>query len=92
MGGHRGADLDGATGSYAAASPVIQSGRGKLIAVIGDRLPPHPDTPTMIEQGAVGGFYETRAFTTFAVPAVLPPDIVKKLSETLVAGWQGQTR
>jgi tripartite-type tricarboxylate transporter receptor subunit TctC len=78
--------LDGASGSYAAASPVIQSGRGKLIAVTGDRLPPHPDTPTMTEQGAKGGFYETRAFTTFAVPAGTPPDIVKKLSETLVAG------
>jgi tripartite-type tricarboxylate transporter receptor subunit TctC len=76
--------LDGASGSYAAAAPVIQSGRGKLIAVTGDRLPPHPDTPTMKEQGAVGGFYETRAFTAFAVPAGTPADIVKKLSEALV--------
>src|SRR5687768_1707543 len=76
--------LDGATGSFTAASPIIQSGRGKLIAVVGDRLPPHPDTPTMMEQGAVGGFYETRAFTTFAVPVGTPPDIVKKLSDALV--------
>lgn len=76
--------LDGASGSYAAAAPVIQSGRGKLIAVTGDRLSPHPDTPTMKEQGAVGGFYESRAFTTFAVPAGTPQDIVKKLSEALV--------
>lgn len=76
--------LDGASGSYAAGSPVIQSGRGKLIAVTGDRLPPHPDTPTMKEQGAVGGFYDTRAFTAFAVPAGTPAEIVKKLSETLV--------
>src|SRR5215218_4486932 len=59
--------LDGASGSYAAASPVIQSGRGKLIAVTGDRLPPHPDVPTMTEQGATGGFYETRAVTSFSV-------------------------
>lgn len=78
--------LDGASGSYAAAAPVIQSGRGKLIAVTGDRLPPHPDTPTMQEQGAKGGFYETRAFTTFAVPAGTPPDVVKKLADTLIAG------
>jgi len=77
--------LDGASGSYAAGAPVIQSGRGKLIAVTGDRLPPHPDTPTMKEQGAVGGFYDTRAFTTFAVPAGTPPDIVKKLADTLIA-------
>jgi tripartite-type tricarboxylate transporter receptor subunit TctC len=76
--------LDGASGSYTAGSPIIQSGRGKLIAVVGDRLPPHPDTPTMKEQGAVGGFYDTRAFTAFAVPAGTPQDIVKRLSEALV--------
>ena len=76
--------LDGASGSYTAGAPIIQSGRGKLIAVTGDRLPPHPDTPTMTEQGAVGGFYETRAFTAFAVPAGTPQDIVKRLSEALV--------
>jgi tripartite-type tricarboxylate transporter receptor subunit TctC len=76
--------LDGASGSYAAASPVIQSGRGKLIAVTGDRLKPHPDTPTMMEQGAVGGFYESRAFTTFAVPAGTPQDIVKRLADLLL--------
>jgi tripartite-type tricarboxylate transporter receptor subunit TctC len=82
--------LDGASGSYAAGSPVIQSGRGKLIAVTGDRLPPHPDTPTMKEQGAVGGFYDTRAFTAFAVPAGTPADIVKKLSEALVQAGSDQ--
>ena len=76
--------LDGASGSFAAGSPIIQSGRGKLIAVTGDRLPPHPDVPTMKEQGAVGGFYDLRAFTTFAVPAGTPQDIVKKLSDTLI--------
>lgn len=76
--------LDGASGSFAAGSPIIQSGRGKLIAVTGDRLPPHPDTPTMKEQGAVGGFYETRAFTTFAVPAGTPAEIVKTLSDALI--------
>jgi tripartite-type tricarboxylate transporter receptor subunit TctC len=76
--------LDGASGSYAAGAPVIQSGRGKLIAVTGDRLSPHPDTPSMMEQGAVGGFYETRAFTAFAVPTGTPQDIVKRLSDLLV--------
>ena len=38
----------------------------------------------MIEQGAVGGFYDTRAFTTFAVPAGTPREIVKKLSDALI--------
>mgnify|MGYP006288437771 FL=1 len=77
--------LDGASGSPAAAAPVIATGKGKVIAVVGDRLPAYPDIPTMVEQGATGGVYETRAFATFAVPSATPKDIVKKLSDTLIA-------
>ena len=51
---------------------------------MGDRIPPYPDTPTLVEQGAVRGLHETRAFTAFAVPAGTPQDIVKKLSDALV--------
>jgi tripartite-type tricarboxylate transporter receptor subunit TctC len=76
--------LDGASGSPAAAAPVIASGKGKAIAVVGDRLAAWPDVATMGEQGAQGGFYETRAFAVFAVPAATPKDIVKKLSDTLI--------
>ncbi len=76
--------LDGAAGSPAAAAPVIASGKGKAIAMMGDRLAAWPDVATMTEQGAVGGFYQTRAFAVFAVPAATPKDIVKKLSDTLI--------
>ena len=79
-----GQTLDGASGSYAAAAPVIQAGTGILIAVTGSRLPPYPNTQTMTEQGAVGDFYETRAFTTFAVPAGTPKEIVERLSSVLM--------
>lgn len=76
--------LDGASGSPAAAASVVASGKGKMIAVVGDRLPAYPDVPTMTEQGAVGSSYETRAFAAFAVPSATPKDIVKKLSDTLI--------
>ncbi len=76
--------LDGASGSPAASAPVIASGKGRAIAIIGDRLAAWPDVATMTEQGATGGFYETRAFAVFAVPAATPKDIVKKLSDTLI--------
>ncbi|MEY9106205.1 tripartite-type tricarboxylate transporter receptor subunit TctC [Bradyrhizobium yuanmingense] len=79
-----GQTLDGAAGSYAAAAPVIQAGTGNLIGVVGTRLPPHPDTPTMTEQGAVGDFYNLRPFTTFAVPSGTPRDIVDRLSPLLM--------
>ncbi len=79
-----GQTLDGASGSYAAAAPVIQAGTGTLIAVTGSRLPPYPDTPTITEQGAVGEFYDTRAFTTLAVPSGTPREIVDRLSSLLI--------
>ncbi|MEW6147802.1 MAG: Bug family tripartite tricarboxylate transporter substrate binding protein [Bradyrhizobium sp.] len=79
-----GQTLDGAAGSYAAAAPVIQAGTGNLIGVVGSRLPPYPDTPTMTEQGAIGDFYELRAFTTFAVPVGTPKEIVEQLSPMLI--------
>ena len=75
--------LDGAAGSPAGAAAVIASGKGKAIAMMGDRLPAFPGVATMTEQGAVGGFYETRAFAVFAVPAATPKDISKKLADTL---------
>jgi hypothetical protein len=66
------------------AAAVIASGKGRAVAMMGDRLPAFPGVATMTEQGAVGGFYETRAFAAFAVPAATPKDIVKKLSDTLI--------
>lgn len=85
--------LDGAYGAYAAAAPVIQSGRGKLIGVTGDRVKLYPDTPSMIEQGAVGSFYESRAFCTFAVQKSTPDEVVKRLSEAFVkAGNDAQVK
>ncbi len=52
--------------------------------MMGDRLAAWPDVPTMTEQGAVGGFYETRAFAALRRPAATPKDIGKKLSDTLI--------
>lgn len=83
-----GQSLDAAAGSYAAAAPVIQSGRGKLIAVWGDRFEPHMEVPTLVEQGAKDKIYDVRAFAAFAAPAGTPPDIVKKLSDVLVAAGE----
>ena len=72
-----GQTLDGAAGSYAAAAPVIQAGTGNLIGVVGSRLPPYPDTPTMTEQGAVGDS-RLRAF---------PPSPYKPARQRL--SWSG---
>lgn len=81
-----GQTLDGAAGSYAAAAPILQAGTGILIGVTGERLEQYPNVPTMTEQGAIGAFYDTRAFATFAVPAGTPADIAARISQTLKRG------
>lgn len=81
----RGQTLDAAAGSYGGALPVIQSGRGKLIAVLGERLPAFPDVPTLIEQGAKGEAFGATAFTAFAAPAGTPREITQKLAGALVS-------
>lgn len=89
----RGQVLEVAAGSYAGALPVLQSGRGTLIAVLGDRLPAYPDVPTLIEQGARGEAFGATAFTTFALPSGTAPEIVGRLSRALTqAGSDPQVK
>lgn len=40
----------------------------------------------MVEQGAKSKLYELRGFTGFLAPAGTPAEIIKKLSDTIVAG------
>jgi tripartite-type tricarboxylate transporter receptor subunit TctC len=82
-----GQTLDAAIGSYNASLPMVQTGRGKAIATTGlKRLNTLADVPTMVEQGTKSKLYELQGFTCFAAPAGTPNEIIKKLSEIIVAG------
>jgi tripartite-type tricarboxylate transporter receptor subunit TctC len=82
-----GQSLDAAIGSYNASLGVLQSGRGKPVGATGlQRLGSLPDVPTLVDQGAKSELYDLRGFTCFAAPAGTPADIVKKLSDAIVAG------
>ena len=82
-----GQTLDAATGSYNAALPVMQGGRAKPLAAPGlQRVSVLPEVQTMVEQGAKSDLYELRGYTCFAAPTGTPPEIIKKLSDTIVAG------
>lgn len=77
--------IDIAIGSYTVGLPVVQAGHGKVIAISGNRLPPMPDVPTFVEQGATGKIFSLRGFTGLVAPAGVPADIIKRMGDMIVA-------
>lgn len=68
----------------AAALPHLRSGRLRALAVTGkQRAPQIKDVPTMEEAGFKG--FDAMQWYGSVGPAGLPPDVVKRLNETLVA-------
>jgi tripartite-type tricarboxylate transporter receptor subunit TctC len=78
--------IDGAHGSYSAALSVLQSGRGRAVAVSRKRMSTLPDDPSFAEQGKTSTIFKLTGFQCCAVPTGTPAEIVQKLSKLLVAG------
>ena len=79
--------IHGGSGSYAAASPVLQSGNGRAIAVpTMVRSRKLPDVGTFYEQGATDLAFLVRGWIGLVGPAGMPEEIVQKLSDMMVEG------
>ncbi len=77
--------VQGASGSYAAASPTLQSGAGRAIAVpTMERMKKLPDVPTFYEQGLTEKAFQVRGWVGAAAPVGTPEAIVQKLSDLMV--------
>lgn len=77
--------VQGATGSYASASGVLQTGAGRPIAVpTMERMKRLPDVPTFYEQGLTEKAFQIRGWVGCAAPAGTPEQIVQKLSDLMV--------
>jgi tripartite-type tricarboxylate transporter receptor subunit TctC len=77
--------IQGGSGSYAAASSVLQSGSGRAIAVPTKvRMKKMPDVPTFFEQGVTDVAFQVRGFICLVGPSALPKEIVLKLSDMMV--------
>lgn len=77
--------VQGATGSYASASGVLQTGAGRPIAVpTMERMKRLPDVPTFYEQGLTEKAFQIRGWVGCAAPAGTPEKIVQKLSDLMV--------
>ena len=73
------------SGSYAAATPVLQSGNGRAIAVpTKTRMRKLPDVATFLEQGIDDKAFQVQGFICLVGPAAMPKDIVIKLSDMMV--------
>ena len=77
--------VQGASGSYASASAVLQTGAGRPIAVpTMERMKKLPDVPTFYEQGLTEKAFQVRGWVGCAAPAGTPGDVVQKLSDLMV--------
>jgi tripartite-type tricarboxylate transporter receptor subunit TctC len=79
--------VQGASGSYASASAVLQTGAGRPIAVpTMERMRKLPDVPTFYEQGLTEKAFQVRGWVGCAAPVGTPDDVVQKLSDLMVEG------
>jgi len=77
--------IQGGSGSYAAASSVLQTGAGRPIAVPSmARMKKLPDIGTFYEQGATDRAFLVRGWIGLVGPAGMPKEIVQKLSDMMV--------
>jgi tripartite-type tricarboxylate transporter receptor subunit TctC len=80
-----GGSIDAGIGSYAAALPVLQTGKARAVAVSRRRIKDLPDVATFQEQGAKSRAHSLLTFQGCVAPAKTPPEIVAKLSALCVA-------
>jgi tripartite-type tricarboxylate transporter receptor subunit TctC len=77
--------VQGASGSYASASAVLQTGAGRPIAVpTMERMRKLPDVPTFYEQGLTEKAFQVRGWVGCAAPVGTPDGVVQKLSDLMV--------
>jgi len=79
-----GGAIDAGIGSYAASLPVLQTGKGRAVAVSRRRIKDLPDVATFLEQGATSRAHSLLTFQGCMAPAKTPPEIVAKLSALFV--------
>lgn len=78
--------IDGAIGSYIAASPVLQAGRGAVIGTVGSSIRALPNAKSLRDQGAISPLFSLGGFAgLLSAPAGLPDEITRRLSDLMVA-------
>jgi tripartite-type tricarboxylate transporter receptor subunit TctC len=83
--------IQAASGSFAAASNVLQSGAGRAVAVPQTRrMRKLPEVPTFLEQGVTSKAFQLKGFICLVGPAGMPREVVERLSALMVEGGQSE--
>lgn len=83
--------IEGAIGSYPAALPVLQAKKGRTISASSRPIRILPELKTLAQQGATSKLFELGGFSgMLAAPAGTPLEIVRKLSELMVAAGKDE--
>ena len=83
--------VQGGSGSFAAASSVLQSGIGRPIAVpTKTRMKKLPDVATFYEQGVTDKAFQVQGWVGLVGPAGLSKEIVQKLSDMMVEAGKSE--
>lgn len=83
--------IQAASGSYAAASNVMQSGAGRAIAVPQKRrMSKLPDVATFAEQGVTSRAFQLQGFICLVGPAGMPQEMVQRISDLMVEGGKSE--
>ena len=83
--------VQGGSGSYAAASSVLQTGNGRPIAVpTKSRMRKLPDVGTFFEQGVTDIAFQVQGFICLVGPSGMSNDIVNRLSDMMVEGGKSE--
>jgi tripartite-type tricarboxylate transporter receptor subunit TctC len=79
-----GGQIDASIEFPSVATPQIQAGKVRALAIVGPRRKPAiPDVPTAAEAGVAA--FDLAAWSGFLAPAGTPPEIVARLNKDLVA-------
>jgi tripartite-type tricarboxylate transporter receptor subunit TctC len=78
--------IHAACGSYSTGRWVLDSGRGRAIAVtLSKRMRKLPDVPTYLEQGVTAKAFQLQGYVCMVAPVGTPQAIVERLSDLMVA-------
>jgi tripartite-type tricarboxylate transporter receptor subunit TctC len=83
--------IHGAIGSWGPGQSVLQTGKGRAIAVsLTKRMKKLPDVPTFLEQGVTSRAFQLSGYICAVGPTGMPDELVNRYSELFVEGGKSE--